>query len=168
MITLEALNSMPASQFAAVLGGVFEHSPWVAERAATTRPFASREHLLHTMLAVVATASLDEQMRLICAHPDLGAGGRRKEQLTDASAREQKRAGLDACSHEEFAELLQLNKTYVEKFSFPFILSVRGHDPRSIIANCKSRLDNDAEVERHTALLQIGLIAGHRLAELLD
>ena len=166
MITLEALNSVPAAEFVALVGGVFEHSPWIAERAAARRPFTSREHVLDTMLAVVEAASFDEQMALIRAHPQLGARGRKRAELTDASAREQRRAGLDACSDEEFAELLRLNASYVERFGFPFILAVREHDPRSILANFKSRLRNDADVERRTALTQIGVIAGYRLAEL--
>src|SRR6201999_2401008 len=68
---------------------------------------------------------------------------------------------------EEFAELMRLNTAYVQKFSFPFILAVRGHDPRSILASMQSRLDNDAERERHTALTQIGLIGGYRLADVV-
>lgn len=166
MITLDVINSLPATELGALLGGVFEHSPWVAQRAAARRPFASHEQVLNTMLAVVEAASLDEQMALIRAHPPLGVRGRAKAELTNASAREQNRAGLDACSDEEFAELLSLNAAYAEKFGFPFILAVRGHDPRSILANFKSRLHNDADVERRTALTQIGLIAGNRLAEL--
>ncbi len=167
MITLEALNGMPVSEFVAALAGVFEHSPWVGERTAPARPFASREHLLQTMLAIVAAASLAEQMALIRAHPELGAVGRRNAQLTKASAREQKRAGLEACSDEQFAELRRLNSAYAEKFGFPFILFVRGHEPRSIIATCQSRLHNAAEVERRTALAEIGMIAAQRLAELV-
>lgn len=167
MITLERLNALPATEFVALLGGIFEHSPWVAERAAPGRPFASRERLLEAMRAVVDAASEEEQMALIRAHPHLGARGRNKAALTEASASEQKRAGLDACSDEEFAELLRLNALYVDRFGFPFILAVRGHDPGSILANFRSRLGNAADVERRTALTQIGLIAGYRLADLV-
>ncbi|MGH8289936.1 MAG: 2-oxo-4-hydroxy-4-carboxy-5-ureidoimidazoline decarboxylase [Steroidobacteraceae bacterium] len=166
MISLDALNSMPATELVALVGRVFEHSPWIAERAAARRPFTSHEHVLDTMLAVVEAASFDEQTALIRAHPQLGARDRKRVQLTDASAREQRRAGLEACSDEEFAELLRLNVSYVEKFGFPFILAVCEHDPRSILANFRSRLHNDADVERRTALTQIGVIAGYRLAEL--
>jgi OHCU decarboxylase len=165
-MTLDALNSMPVAEFVGLLGGVFEHSPWIAERAAAARPFTSREQLLETMLAVVEAATPEEQMALIRAHPQLGARGRSRSQLTEASSREQRRAGIDACSDEELADLLRLNASYVERFGFPFILAVRGHDPRSILANFKSRLRNDAELERCTALTEIGLIARHRLAEL--
>jgi OHCU decarboxylase len=167
MTTLQELNSVPAAQFVATLGGVFEHSPWVAERAASGRPFASREQLLQAMCAVVEAASVEEQLALIRAHPQLGARGRQRAQLTANSANEQRRAGLDACTDEEFARLLQLNAAYVNKFSFPFILAVRGHNPESILAALEGRLNHDAESERRTALAQIGVIAGYRLAELV-
>ena len=167
MITLEALNTLPADEFTAVLGAIFEHSPWVAQRAAAARPFASRLGLLDAMRAVVQAAPLEEQLALIRAHPQLGARGRKRAELTEASSREQRRAGLDACSDEEFEQLLRLNTAYVHKFSFPFILAVRGHDPNSILDSMRGRLNNDPEMERHTALTQIGLIGGYRLADLV-
>ena len=167
MIALEALNVLPVDEFTALLGAIFEHSPWVAQRAAAVRPFASRLELLDAMQAVVEAAPLEEQLGLIRAHPQLGARGRKRAELTEASSREQRRAGLDACSDEEFEQLLRLNTAYVHKFSFPFILAVRGHDPNSILASMRSRLNNDPELERHTALTQIGLIGGYRLADLV-
>ena len=167
MITLEALNTLPVDEFTSVLGTIFEHSPWVAQRAAAARPFSSRLGLLDAMRAVVQAAPIDEQLGLIRAHPQLGARGRKRLELTEASAHEQRRAGLDACTDEEFAQLLLLNTAYVEKFAFPFILAVRGHDPDSILAAMSNRLNNDVEAERHTALTQIGLIGGYRLADLV-
>lgn len=168
LITLEELNVLPAEKFVALLGRVFEHSPWVAERAAQARPFRSRADLLEEMRAVVQRAPVDEQLALIRAHPQLGARGRSRAQLTDASAKEQRRAGLDACTDEEFSRLMQLNAAYVEKFSFPFILAVRGHTPESILRALQSRLDNDTVSERHTALSQIGLIGGYRLEDIVE
>ena len=167
MITLEALNGLPLDEFTATLGTIFEHSPWVPQRAAAARPFASRLDLLDAMRAVVQAAPVEEQLGLIRAHPQLGARGRKRAELTEASSREQRRAGLDACSDEEFDQLLRLNTAYVHKFSFPFILAVRGHDPNSILASMESRLNNAPEVERHTALTQIGLIGGYRLADVV-
>jgi allantoate deiminase/N-carbamoyl-L-amino-acid hydrolase len=119
------------------------------------------------MRAVVQAAPTEEQLTLIRAHPQLGARGRKRAELTEASSREQRRAGLDACTDEEFVQLLRLNTAYVQKFSFPFILAVRGHDPNSILASMGGRLNNDPERERHTALTQIGLIGGYRLADLV-
>ena len=167
MIALEALNRLSVDEFTATLGAIFEHSPWVPQRAAAARPFASRLDLLDAMRAVVQAAPVEQQLGLIRAHPQLGARGRKRAELTEASSREQRRAGLDACSDEEFDELLRLNTAYVHKFSFPFILAVRGHDPNSILASMESRLNNTPEVERHTALTQIGLIGGYRLADVV-
>src|SRR6202012_5949451 len=103
-------------------GSIFEHSPWVAARAARLRPFAGREPLHQAMCAQVAQASVAEQDALILAHPRLGARGRERAELNRCSAHEQGRAGLDACTDAQFAELLRLNELYMARFSFPFIL----------------------------------------------
>jgi OHCU decarboxylase len=168
MITLEELNTLPVEKFVARLGAVFEHSPWVAERAAAARPFRSREQLLDALCTVVHKASPEEQLALIQAHPQLGARGRKRTELTESSANEQRRAGLDACTDEQFARLLQLNAAYMQRFSFPFILAVRGHHPESILAALESRVGNDPEAERGMALHQIGLIGGYRLEGLVQ
>ncbi|MEA3133401.1 MAG: beta-ureidopropionase / N-carbamoyl-L-amino-acid hydrolase [Gammaproteobacteria bacterium] len=167
MIALSELNDLPTREFVTTLGAIFEHSPWVAERAAAGRPYASRLHLLEAMRMVVEQASPEEQSTLIRAHPKLGARGRTRAELTQASASEQHRAGLDACTPQDFAQLDGLNTAYVEKFAMPFILAVRGHDPESIIATLKRRLTHDEPFERNTALGQIGLIAGFRLTDVV-
>jgi OHCU decarboxylase len=165
MLTIGALNAMPVPEFTRVLGSVFEHSPWVAERAAALRPFHSCEELHQAMCRQVTQASAAEQDALILAHPKLGARGGQRAQLTQSSAHEQKRAGLDACTDEEFAELLRLNELYLARFGFPFILAVRGHTPDSILASMRQRLNNDPATERATALQQINRIAGFRLGD---
>jgi len=164
MLTIEALNAMSVQEFTTALGSIFEHSPWVAARAARLRPFVSREPLYQAMCAEVAQASAAEQDALILAHPKLGARGRQRAQLTESSASEQSRAGLDACTDEEFAELLRLNELYMARFAFPFILAVRGHTPESILAAMTQRLANDPATERATALQQINRIADFRIA----
>ncbi|MGA2562829.1 MAG: 2-oxo-4-hydroxy-4-carboxy-5-ureidoimidazoline decarboxylase [Steroidobacteraceae bacterium] len=167
MITLEALNALPASEFIATLGGVFEHSPWVPERVAAMRPFATRAQLLEAMRAAVQAATPEEQLRLIRAHPQLAARGRNRLELTAASAREQQRAGLDAVTSAVLTQIEQLNAAYLEKFDFPFIIAVRGHDSASILENCRRRLANEEPQERRTALRQIELIAEYRLNDLV-
>lgn len=167
MITLDQLNSATAQEFVVALGGIFEHSPWVAQRAASARPFASRLQLLDTMRAMVAAASSDEQLHLIRAHPELAGRAAIRNELTSESRREQKGAGLDACTPEEFSTLQELNRRYGEKFGFPFVLAVRGHTPGSIIRSFKERLLNDAQAEQQRALREIGCIAGYRLADLV-
>jgi len=165
VITLAALNALPATEFVAALDGIFEHSPWVAARVEPARPFDSGQALLAAMRRAVDDAGIEAQLALIRAHPQLGARGRQRAALTAESSQEQRRAGLDACTDEEFARLQRLNAAYVDKFGFPFILAVRGHTPASILADVERRLAHDPDRERRTALEQIGLIAGYRLAD---
>ncbi len=168
MIALEQLNCMPVDEFVAVLGGIFEHSPWVAQRAAAARPFASREDQHATMCDVVASATADEQLALIRAHPELAGRAAIHNELTQHSTHEQRGAGLDACSAEEFAQLQTMNAAYNTRFGFPFVLAVRGHDRESILAAFAQRVQHAVEHERATALQQIERITAFRLAELVS
>jgi OHCU decarboxylase len=166
-MTLEELNALPAAAFVATLGGLFEHSPWVAEGVVGARPFDTAQHLLDAMRQCVARAGPEAQLRLIRAHPRLGNRGPKPQVLTAASSQEQRGAGLEACSPFQYAQLERLNAAYFEKFGFPFILAVRGHTPESILEQCAERLERSAGTEQAAALTQIGLIAGYRLAQLL-
>jgi OHCU decarboxylase len=168
VITLAELNLLPTNEFVRTLAGIFEHSPWVAQRVAAARPFDSRQHLLDAMRTVVDEATREEQLALIRAHPKLRAKGRARGELTDASSREQRGAGLEACAPEDAARLDELNAAYVEKFAMPFVLAVRGHTPKSILAVCEQRLTHDWAFEKMTALREIGLIAGYRLADVVS
>ncbi len=168
MITLEQLNALAPTEWVTALGGIFEHSPWVAQRALGARPYQSRLQLLNAMRIAMDQAAPSEQLALIRAHPKLGLRGRAALELTPASEREQRRAGLAACTPAQLARLEQLNALYQEQFGFPFILAVRGHDPASIIANLERRIANDGELERRTALTQIGTIAAYRLSDLVS
>jgi beta-ureidopropionase / N-carbamoyl-L-amino-acid hydrolase len=167
VITLEQLNALSPAEFATALDGVFEHSPWVAQRTAAARPFTSRLQLLDSMRAAVGGATPPEQLALIRAHPQLGVRARAASPLTAASAGEQRRAGLASCTAAQAARLEQLNARYLERFGFPFILAVRGHDPESIIAHFERRLASELQSERAMALNQIGAIAAYRLADMV-
>jgi allantoate deiminase/N-carbamoyl-L-amino-acid hydrolase len=165
MTTLQQLNAMSSEEFTACLGGVFEHSPWVAERTAAHRPFTSRLTLLEHMRAVVAAAPLEEQLALIRAHPELAGKAAVREELTEHSSREQRGAGLKDCTSSQFARLQELNASYRERFGFPFILAVRGHDVASILRSFEERLGHTQAQEHSRALYEIGLIAGFRLVD---
>src|SRR5438445_4045425 len=168
MIALTDLNAMSAADFIAALAGIFEHSPWVAERVAAQRPFASRLDLHAAMCEAVTQASEAAQLALIRAHPELAGRAAVRKELTAESTREQAGAGLDACSPEEFAQLQELNKLYNDKFGFPFILAVREHSSDCSIMAITQRVHNDADHERRVALEQIGRIAFFRLNELVE
>lgn len=166
-MTLDDLNALDRTVFTATLGEVFEHSPWVAERAWTRRPFPSIAALHEAMCDAVLVADPAEQLALIRAHPPLAGRAAIRAELTDASTREQRGAGLDQCSVEEYARLTALNAAYEATFGFPFIIAVRGHTRTTIIEAMAVRLANDRETERAEALRQIARIAGFRLGDMI-
>jgi 2-oxo-4-hydroxy-4-carboxy-5-ureidoimidazoline decarboxylase len=166
-MTIDGINSFDRGTFLAVFGSVYEHSPWVAERAFAQVPFASVDGLHAAMSAAVHAATRPEQLALIRAHPQLAGKAAIRGELTEASTREQKGAGLDQCSPEEYARLTALNTAYHEKFGFPFIIAVRGHTRASIIEAMQARLANGIEREHAEALRQIDRIASFRLRDLI-
>ena len=149
---------------AARLRDIFEHSPWVAERALALGPFADRAALHAAMMRVVAEAGDNEILALLRAHPELAA---REVPLTEASADEQTGAGLRALSPGEFARFAALNEAYRTKFGFPFIICVKMHSKADILAAFARRLENDEATERRQALAEIGHITRLRLETLL-
>ena len=166
-MTLTQLNALSLEEFVQLLGGVFEHSPWVASQAWEHRPFASGEDLHAAMCAQVDSAGTDAKLALIRAHPQLAGKAAIRGELTEASASEQEGAGLDRCSPEEYRLLHELNARYEQRFGFPFILAVRGHTRESILAALAARMENSREAEFDEALRQIGRIAELRLAAII-
>jgi 2-oxo-4-hydroxy-4-carboxy-5-ureidoimidazoline decarboxylase len=165
--TLDGINAFDRTVFVAAFGDVFEHSPWVAERAWEWRPFDSVDGLHRAMVRAMEAATLPEQLALIRAHPQLAGKAAIAGELTAASTREQRGAGLDQCSAEEFARLHGLNTAYEDKFGFPFIIAVRGHTRSTILAEMQRRLSHGLEEEHAEALRQIARIARFRLEDLV-
>jgi len=157
-----AVNDLSHADFVSRLGGVYEHSPWVAERAFRARPFASIDSLHAAMDAAMQAASREEKLALINAHPEL-LGKLEAAQLTESSRGEQAGAGLDRCTAEQKARMQSLNRAYREKFGFPFIVAVKGLDWGAIVERIEARLANSPDAEFETALREIGRIARFRL-----
>jgi 2-oxo-4-hydroxy-4-carboxy-5-ureidoimidazoline decarboxylase len=166
-VTLEEANRLDAATFVATLGGVFEHSPWVAERAHARRPFASVDELHRAMTEAMHAAPRAQKLALIRAHPELAGRAMVRRELTPDSTSEQAGAGLTACSPEEYARLVELNRRYNDRFGFPFILAVKGYDRAGVLREFERRVDRAAETEFDEALSQIARIARFRLAALL-
>ena len=149
--------------FIARYGTLFEHSPWVVERAADRLPLPD----LHAgLMQVVHDATPDEQLALIRAHPELAGKAAVDGSLTEASAAEQASAGLDRLTQAEYDRFHALNAAYAEKFGFPFIICVRLTDKAGILSAMERRLANDCETEIATALDQIGEIVRLRLEDM--
>jgi 2-oxo-4-hydroxy-4-carboxy-5-ureidoimidazoline decarboxylase len=163
-MTISELNGLSREQFAAAVGWVFEHSPWVAERAWPQRPFRDLKQLHDAMTGEVERASGDEKLALLRAHPDLGARARTSE----ASAGEQAGAGLDQLSPEEYRRLRELNTAYHKKFGFPFLYAVKGSTKYDILRALEQRLQRTSDEEFREALSQVYRIALFRLEEAIS
>lgn len=149
-------------------GDIYEHSPWVAEAAwhhGLTQAHDSPAALAEVMGAALQQASVEQQIKVIQAHPDLAGKAALAGELTRESTSEQAGAGLDQCSPDEFARFEYLNAAYREKFAFPFVIAVKGLDRYKILAAFEQRLGNDLATERQTAIEQIIRIARFRLIE---
>jgi OHCU decarboxylase len=166
----ERPSQMDRARFVERYGTIFEHSPWIAERAWALElgPAHDCAAGLHNALArAFRAASPDERLAVLRAHPDLAGKLAAARRLTDESAAEQAGAGLDALTDDERAEFERLNAAYTARHGFPFILAVRDHDKAGILAAFRRRLDNDGAAEFAEACAQVERIAELRLRELL-
>ena len=164
MPKLAELNALRREEFTRLLGPVFEHSPWVAARTCSQRPFPSREDLHAALCATVAKASEAEKIALIRAHPDLIG----EDEITESSRAEQASAGLDGASPEEVKQFREYNRQYRERFGFPFVICARLHKKEAIARAFPVRLRNSREQERQTALDEIYKIADLRLRDIVE
>jgi len=166
----ERPSAMDRARFVARFGGIFEHSPWVAEQAHALElgPAHDSAAGLHNALARAFRAASDaERLGVLRAHPDLAGKLAAAKRLTADSTAEQASAGLDALTDEERATFQRLNADYVAKHGFPFIIAVRDHDKAAILAAFHTRIDNDTDTEFATACAQVERIAQLRLKEML-
>ena len=145
-------------------GGVYEHSPWVAEQAAAVPGDGGDIATIASVMAdCVDNATNEQQLALIRAHPDLAGKAQIAGELTADSTSEQASAGLDQCTPEEYLRFQDMNQAYHLKFGFPFVMAVRGSGRAEILAAFEERLGNDRDVEFETALAEIHKIALLRL-----
>ncbi|WP_338448552.1 2-oxo-4-hydroxy-4-carboxy-5-ureidoimidazoline decarboxylase [Niallia oryzisoli] len=163
LLTIDQLNDLEPVQFIELLGGIFEHSPWIPEKALESRPFSSFQHLYNEMVHVVESASKNQKLALIQAHPNLGD----RVQMSENSVNEQKGAGLNNLTPEEYTKFISMNQQYMDTFGFPFILAVRGKNKHDIYQAMEARVHNEKEIEFETALKEIYKIALLRLEDKL-
>ena len=163
-MNLPQVNALTLAQFVAHFGGVFEHSPWVAERAWRRRPFATLDALHAAMTQAVGEASSEEQVALVCAHPELAGREAAKGALTVDSSSEQGRLGFLDLDRSHVERMAELNRRYRQRFGFPCIVALRLHASReSVMADIQRRLGNTPQAELAAALAQIGHITRGRL-----
>ena len=165
---LSNLNSIDRNEFVAQLGGVFEHSPWIAARAWEMHPFADLPALHGAMMAVVRASSSAEILALIRAHPELAGREAVEGSLTVDSSGEQGRLGFTALSRAEFLRIEALNRGHREKFGFPCIVALVLHSTReSVLNEMQQSLENTEAAEIERSLGQIGEITLGRLRKMI-
>jgi len=145
-LKLAELNACSKDDFVAALANIFEYSPWIAERAAASRPFGGIKALYEAMQAAVDRAPTDLRLALIKAHPDLANKTQRAAGLTAESTAEQNSVGLDRLSDAEYEAFERVNDAYRAKFGFPYIVCVRRQTKDSILRDFERRLPNDAAI----------------------
>ena len=170
-LTLDQLNAATLDEATALLGGLYEHSPWIPHAALEQRPFTRLAQLKYAMVRALAAGGIEPQLALIRAHPELAGKAMVAKNLTAESTNEQSKAGLTHCTSDEFEKIQKLNAAYNARFGFPFILAVRG--PRGtglskgeIIATFERRLQGHPDFERQECLRNIHRIAEIRLNDL--
>lgn len=163
-------SQMAKGDFVARFGGIFEHSPWIAERAWALElgPAHDTAAGLHNALARIFRSATDEErLGVLTAHPDLAGKLAAAKRLTAESTAEQASAGLYALTDAERARFTELNTAYVARHGFPFIIAVRDNTKASILAAFETRLNNDRATEFTTACAQVERIARLRLEDML-
>lgn len=164
---MASINAMDRAGFVEKFGGIFERSPWVAEAAWDSKPFASLDDMHAAMVSVVKFASLPRQLALLQAHPDLAGKEAQAGAMTASSVSEQASAGLNALSPAEMKQISDNNAAYKQKFGFPFIIAVRMHTKEGIFFDFAQRLRNDTQTEYANDLQNVYAITRLRLEKLL-
>ncbi|MBB4006451.1 2-oxo-4-hydroxy-4-carboxy-5-ureidoimidazoline decarboxylase [Allorhizobium taibaishanense] len=161
---------MQRQDFIAQFGGIFEHSPFIAERAFDAglidEPLTA-DSVHDGMSAIFRTASVAERLGVLRAHPDLAGKLAIAGELTEESRNEQAGAGLDRLSEAEHLRFTELNTNYTEKFGFPFIIAVKGLTKDDILSAFETRIANSQDAEFSTACMQVEKIARLRLEAML-
>ena len=157
--------------FMARFGGIYEHSPWIADRlwrSGVDERHDTVEGLASAMVEVLHAAPDDDKLALLRAHPELAGKAAVRNELTVESTGEQAGAGLDQCTPEEYQRFITLNGEYNRRFGFPFIMAVRGYHRTQILAAFEQRVNNDYDTEFLTAVDQVNRIARLRLHAIAD
>jgi len=167
-ISLDALNAADTAAFVQAIGDVFEHSPWIAERAAAHRPFATVERLHAAMWAEIEGAAASTRRAFVSLHPELAGKAAREGEMTIDSVSEQGSTGLDRLSHAELERFNRLNGVYRARFALPFVICVRRHTRASILGEFERRLAAEPPDELATALREIFYITRLRVDARVD
>ena len=161
---INKINKLSQSEFTKVFANIFENASWIAEELYKQKPFKDFNELSSKMMNIFEISSKEKKIKILNDHPDLG-NKTKISSLTQDSLKEQKTAGLDQCTKEEFNEFKKLNDAY-KKFGFPFILAVKNKSKIEILSNFRKRINSEPQIEFEEAVKQVKKIASLRLKNL--
>jgi 2-oxo-4-hydroxy-4-carboxy-5-ureidoimidazoline decarboxylase len=166
-LTLQDVNAFDQEHFVVALHALFEGPPWIVAQSWHARPFASLAQLHQALCNVMLSASTEQKVALLQAHPDLVGRAALAGTLTPESTSEQASAGLDQLSPTEIATFTHLNQAYRDRFGFPFVICARENKKASILAGFSTRLENSRTQEIEIALAEVAKICSFRLHDLV-
>jgi len=161
---INKINKLSETEFIKVFANIFENARWIAEELYKQKPFKDFSELSSKMMNIFERSSNEKKLKILNDHPDLGDKAKIGS-LTNDSKKEQKNAGLDQCTEEEFNEFKKLNDSY-KKFGFPFIFAVKGKSKIEILNNFRTRINSEPQIEFEEAIRQVKKIASSRLEDL--
>ncbi len=163
MNDIKKINSLDKSEFLSIFGNVFEKSKWISEKVFDKKPFKNLESFVSEIIGVYENSDNKTILEILNLHPELAV----EKKLTTDSEAEQSKANLKQCTNEEFNEFKKLNIEYKKKFSFPFIIAVKGKNKNQILKYFRERIKNTLNEEFLEAKKQVKKIAIFRLEEIL-
>ena len=159
------IDKLSETEFIEVFGNIFENASWIAQKLYKQKPFQNFQDLSEKMISIFENANNQNKLKIFNSHPDL-ADKAKIGSLTPASNKEQSNIGLDQCTEKEFNEFKNLNLEYKNKFTFPFIIAVKGRNKLEILVNFQKRVLSNKKIEFDEAVKQVKQIANLRLDEL--
>ncbi|MDC0054329.1 2-oxo-4-hydroxy-4-carboxy-5-ureidoimidazoline decarboxylase [Candidatus Pelagibacter sp.] len=163
MIDIKKINSLDKSEFLSIFGNVFEKSKWISEKVFDKKPFKNLESFVSEIIGIYENSDNKIILKILNLHPELAV----EKKLTIDSEVEQSKANLKQCTPEEFDEFKKLNIEYKKKFSFPFIIAVKGKNKNEILNYFRERINNSLDAEFLEAKKQVKKIATFRLEEII-
>mgnify|MGYP006077026899 CR=1 FL=1 len=162
--SIKKVNQLSENEFIGTFGNVFEKTNWIANKAFNSKPYKSFDEFISTIIKIYENSSKEDCLKIFNEHPELAV----EKKLTEDSRKEQKGANLNRCNNEEFSEFQNLNYDYKKKFSFPFIIAVKGKNKDEILSNFRKRIKNEINLEFEEAKNQVKKIATFRLNEIIN
>ena len=164
MQLIKDINLLTEKEFLSLFGNIFEKSDWIAIKAFELKPFKNAKDLSDKMINIYEKSSKEKIIEIFNLHPKLAI----EKKLTSFSSKEQMGAKLNTCTEEELAEFKNLNEQYQTKFTFPFIIAVKGKSKDDILNSFRKRVENNFNDEFEEAKQQVKKIASLRLIEILN